>query len=299
MTKLKCCTLEQNFAMEIVFEDRGLIIRSNSLSALIISDLHLGIEEEISEERGIHFPLQDVSIIERIKSLVDKYNLSSLYIIGDVKHTILTDIPYNWDIIPEFMDTLVEVVETVIIPGNHDGDLESLLPRSVELVDVHGIVIGKGDERIGLLHGHSWPAPELLEASRFIAGHNHPAVSRFRTVSKPEIGRSDRRRYAGSVPVVLNSKLSKNCIRHRLGMLEIPDDDIATLTTLPSFNQLISGIAVNSPRSEFQGPLFENSCVNVIDSEIYSTDGLYLGTIGWMRERFNEMIKSKPERLNQ
>jgi len=295
MTKLKCCTFEQNFAMEIVFEDRGLIIRGDNLSALIISDLHLGIEEEISEERGIHFPLQDVSILERIKSLVRKYELSSLYIVGDVKHTILTDIPYNGDIIPEFVHNLTEIVETVIIPGNHDGNLKALLPRSVELANVHGIVIGKGDERIGLLHGHAWPAPELLEASRFIAGHSHPAVSRFRTVSKPEIGRSDRRRYAGSVPVVLNSKLSKNCIRQRLRILEIPDDNIATLTTLPSFNQLISGIAVNSPRSEFQGPLFENSCVDVLKSEIYSTDGLYLGTVGWMRERFNEMIKSKPE----
>ena len=280
--------------MEIVYEDRGLIIRGDSLSALIISDIHLGIEEEISEERGIHFPLQDTNIIQRIKSLVKKYNLSSLYIIGDVKHTILTDIPYNWDIIPEFMEALVEIVETMIIPGNHDGGLESLLPRSVELADVHGIVIGMDEDRIGLIHGHSWPAPELLDASRFIAGHSHPAVSRFRTVSKPEIG-LDIRRYAGSIPVVINSELSKNCIRHHLGMLEIPDDDSATLTTLPSFNQLISGIAVNSPSSEFQGPLFENSCVDVLESEIYSTDGLYLGTIGWMRERFNEMINSKPE----
>ncbi|MCK5389610.1 MAG: metallophosphoesterase family protein, partial [Candidatus Thorarchaeota archaeon] len=179
-----------------MFEDRGLIIRSDSLSVLIISDLHLGIEEEISEERGIHFPLQDTNIIERINSLVKKYNLSSLYIIGDVKHTILTDIPYNWDIIPEFMETLAEIVETMIIPGNHDGDLESLLPRNVELADVHGIVIGMDEDRIGLMHGHSWPAPELLDASRFIAGHSHPAVSRFRTISKPEIGR-DRKRYAG------------------------------------------------------------------------------------------------------
>ena len=288
-------TFEQEIAMDLVFEDRGLIIRGDDLSTLIISDLHLGIEDEISEERGIHFPLQDVSILERIKSLVRKYELSSLYIIGDVKHTILTDIPYNWDILPNFMQNLTEIVETVIIPGNHDGDLESLLPRSVELADVHGIVIGTGEDRIGLLHGHSWPAPELLDTSRFIVGHSHPAVSRFRTVSKPEIGRSDRRRYAGSVPVILSSKMSKNCIRSHLGILEIPDDDNATLTTLPSFNELISGIAVNSPHSKFQGPLFENSCVDVLESEIYSTDGLYLGTIGWMRSRFNETIKSKPE----
>ena len=281
--------------MEIIFEDRGLIIQNESLSALIISDLHLGIEDEISEERGIHFPLQDTSIIDRIKLLVKKYELSTLYIVGDVKHTILTDIPYNWEIIPEFMQSLTEIVQTTIIPGNHDGDLESLLPRDVELADVHGIVIGTGDEKAGLFHGHSWPAPELLDTSLIIAGHSHPAVSRFRVVSKPEIGRGDRRRYAGSVPVVLSSQLGKNCIRRRLGLLEIPDDDKATLTTLPSFNQLISGIAVNSPHSEFQGPLFENSCVDVLETEIFSIDGLYLGTIGWMRERFNEMIKSKPE----
>jgi putative SbcD/Mre11-related phosphoesterase len=281
--------------MEIVFDDRGLIIRSESLSALIVSDLHLGIEDEISDEKGIHFPLQDVSITERIGSLVRKYDLSTLYIIGDVKHTILTDIPYNWEIIPEFMNNLTEIVHTTIIPGNHDGDLASLLPRNVELEDVRGIVIGTGDEKVGLFHGHSWPAPELLDTSLIIAGHSHPAVSRYRAISRPEINRGDRRRYTGSVPVVLTSKVSKNCVRHYLGMLEIPEDDMATLTTLPSFNQLISGIAVNNPRSKFQGPLFENSCVDVIASEVHSTDGIYLGTIGWMRERFNEMIKSSSE----
>ena len=293
--RLKCCTFELKITMEMIFEDRGLILQGESLSALVISDLHLGIEDEISDEKGIHFPLQDVNIIDRVKSLVKMHKLSNLFIIGDVKHTIMTDIPYNWDILPEFMENLSELVEIAVIPGNHDGDLASLLPRSVDLVDVRGIVIGTGEERIGLYHGHSWPAPELLETSRIIAGHSHPAVIRFRTVSKPDIGRGDRRRYAGSVPVILKSEVKKNCIRHHLGMLEIPDDERATLTTLPSFNQLISGTAVNSPQSQFQGPLFENSCVDISGTEIFSIDGIFLGTVGWMKERFNEMIKSKPE----
>jgi len=282
--------------MEMIFEDRSLILKGESLSALIISDLHLGIEDEISEEKGIHFPLQDVNIIDRVEVLVKKHKLSRLYIIGDVKHTIMTDIPYNWDILPEFMENLSELVKTVIIPGNHDGDLESLLPRSIEITDVRGIVIGTGKESIGLFHGHSWPAPELLETSRIVAGHSHPAVIRFRTVSKPEIGRSDRRRYSGSVPIVLKSEVSKNCIRRHLGMLEIPDDEVSTLTTLPSFNELVTGTAVNSPHSQFQGPLFENTCVNIQETEIFSIDGIFLGTVGWMKERFNEMIKSKLER---
>jgi len=296
MMRLKCCTFDSKTAMEMIFEDRSLILRGESLSALVISDLHLGIEDEISDEKGIHFPLQDISIIDRVKSLVRTHKLSRLYIIGDVKHTIMTDIPYNWDILPDFMEKLSELVETVIIPGNHDGDLESLLPRSVEITDVRGIVIGTGREKVGLFHGHSWPAPELLDTSQIIAGHTHPAVIRFRTVSKPDIGRSDRRRYAGSLPVVLKSELRKNCIRRHLGILEIPNDEMATLTTLPSFNELIAGIAVNSPQSQFQGPLFENTCANIQETEIFSIDGIFLGTVGWMKERFNEMIKSNLER---
>ncbi len=279
--------------MEIVFEDRGMIIHSEESTALVISDIHLGIEEEISEERGVQFPDQHTSILERVKTLVTKHVVTQLYIIGDVKHTILTDIPYNWDIVPDFMTDLSNIVETVVIPGNHDGDLEALLPRSIEMCDVRGIVLGEGKEIVGILHGHTWPNPALLDSSWIITGHNHPAVSRFRVVSNPELGRPEMKRFVGSIPVILQSPLSKNCIRRHMGLLEV-DDDKAVLVTLPSFNQLISGLGINLSKSEMQGPFFENACANLSDSEVYSTEGIFLGTVGWMRERFNEMIKSKP-----
>lgn len=278
--------------MKTIFDDRGMIIRSDSISTLIISDLHLGYEEEISEEKGVHFPFQHENILERVKILVTKYDIVDLYIIGDVKHTIMTDIPYNWDILPQFMTQLSDIVKTTIIPGNHDGDLEALLPRSVAVSDVRGIIIGEGEERVGLLHGHTWPDPVLLDTSRIVIGHSHPAVSRFRKVSAPELGRAERKRYAGSVPVILLSQLNKNCIRRYMGLLEIGDDDRVVLVTLPSFNQLISGLAINSPQSVMQGPFFENACANLIDSEVFSMDGLFLGTVGWLRKQFNEMIKS-------
>jgi putative SbcD/Mre11-related phosphoesterase len=280
--------------MKIIFEDRGAVIIGDSISALLISDLHLGFEEAISEEKGVHFPLQHVDIIERIKILVQKYDVQVLYIIGDIKHTIMTDIPYNWDILPDFMYNLSDVVRTVVIPGNHDGDIEAMLPRNVELADVHGIVVGKGEEKLSLIHGHAWPGPDLLDSSLFIAGHNHPSVRRFHTVSTANSERDNRRRYAGSIPVVLHSKLNKNCIRQYLGMLDIPDDEYAKLITLPSFNRIVIGIAINSPNSKLQGPFFDNSCVNLLESEVFSIDGLFLGNVGWLRERFNEMIKSKP-----
>lgn len=288
--------MKQKPAMEIVFEDRSMIVRGDSVSALIISDLHLGLEEEVSDEKGVHFPPQHTDMLERIKKLVKKHDVQMLYILGDIKHTIVTDAPYNWAILPEFMSALSSLVRTVVIPGNHDGDLEALLPRSVNLVDVHGIMIGKGYEKMSLVHGHAWPGPELLSSSLFIAGHSHPSVSRYHIVSNLGTGRDNRKRYAGSVPVVLRSKLSKNCVRRCLGMLEIADDEHATLVTLPSFNRIITGIAVNSPSSKLQGPFFDNSCTEFFEAEVFSIDGLFLGSVGWLRERFSEIIKSKTTR---
>ncbi len=293
ITRLKCCTFNVKLVMETIFDDRSIIITYDNTSVLLISDIHLGFEEELSENKGVRFPPQHPIIFERIKNLVEKHSISHLFIIGDVKHTILTDSYFNWEIVPEFMETLTELVETTVIPGNHDGDLKALLPRNVNITDVHGILIGPEKEKIGILHGHSWPSADVLNAKIIVIGHNHPTIRRFRDASVPEIGRSGRRRYVGTVPVVLKSKLDKNCVRRAMGLLEIPDDD-SVLFTLPSFNNLLSGVSINYPKSEFQGPFFENKCANLLDSEVFSIDGIFLGSVKWLRERFNEMIKSNP-----
>ena len=280
--------------METVFDDRGLIISQDDESVLLISDLHLGYEEELAENRGVQFPPQHPIIQQRIENLVKKHRVSRLFIIGDVKHTILTDSFYNWEIIPEFMEALTNHLEVTIIPGNHDGDLQALLPRDVTVTSVRGDLIGPKGSQVGLLHGHSWPTPGILDAKMIVMGHNHPAIRRFRDASAPEIGRESRRRYAGTVPVVVKSVLDKNCVRRAMNILEFPDDPEAVLVTLPSFNELLSGVSINYPTSDFQGPFFENQCVNFLGSEVFSTDGIFLGSVEWLREKFNEMIKSNP-----
>ncbi len=284
--------------MEPIFDNRGLIISWDDRNVLLISDLHLGFEVTISQEKGVEFPPQHPVIFQRIENLVKKYSVSHLYIIGDVKHTIIVDSFYNWEIVPEFMESIGDMVDVTIIPGNHDGNLESLLPRNVILTNVHGIVLEPQEESVGLLHGHSWPSYDVLDAKMIVVGHNHPTIRRFRDASVPEIGRASRRRFGGIVPVVIQSRLDKNCVRQTMGMLENPDDTDCTMITLPSFNELFSGVPVNYSTSEFFGPLFENKCANLHESEVYSIDGLFLGTVEWLRERFNEMIKSKPMRTD-
>ncbi|MFW9805671.1 MAG: metallophosphoesterase [Candidatus Thorarchaeota archaeon] len=278
--------------METIFDDRGMIIILDNESVLLISDLHLGYEEELAESRGVQFPPQHPSILQRIENLVKKHKISQLFIIGDVKHTILTDRYYNWEIIPEFVEALTNHLDVTIIPGNHDGDLQALLPRNVTVTSVRGHLIGPKSEQIGLLHGHSWPNPEILDTKLIVIGHNHPTIRRFRDASVPEIGRGSRRRYAGTVPVVVKSVLDKNCARRAMEILEVPGESDAVLITLPSFNELLSGISINYPKSEFQGPFFDNHCAGLSNSEVFSADGIFLGSVEWLREKFNEMIKS-------
>ena len=79
-----------------------------------------------------------------------------------------------------------------------------------------------------------------------------------------------------------------------MGILEKPDDPECTVVTLPSFNELFAGMSIYQPTSSFHGPLFENKCMNLQESEVYSIEGLFLGTVDWLKERSNEMIKSKP-----
>ncbi|MFW9787136.1 MAG: metallophosphoesterase [Candidatus Thorarchaeota archaeon] len=281
--------------METIFDDRGMIVTYDDTSVLLIADLHLGLEEDLAESRGVRFPPQHPVLLERIGKLVSKHDVSQLFIIGDVKHTILTDSFYNWEVIPEFMEALTDTVEITIIPGNHDGDLAALLPRNVKVTSVRGSLAGPKKERVGLLHGHSWPAPEVLDAKMIVMGHNHPSIRRFRDASAPEIGRASRRRFAGTIPVVLRSKLDKNCARRAMAILEIPDDADCVLITLPSFNELLSGISVNHPRTSLYGPFFENNCASFSESEVYSVDGIFLGSVEWFRKQFNEMIKSNTE----
>ena len=149
------------------------------------------------------------------------------------------------------------------------------------------MVIENDTDSVGLMHGHAWPSVDLLETKVLVAGHNHPTVRRLKNVSSPKIGRPERYRSADIVPVVLRSNLDKNCVRNHLGALNLDEEDKGILVTLPSFNELITGVYVNRPDVSLIGPLFDNGCADFPTSEVYSVDGIYLGTIESLQNQFN------------
>jgi len=80
----------------------------------------------------------------------------------------------EWKDIPEFFEDINKQVSNIqIILGNHDGNLEPLLPETVKITAPTGASFGD----VGLLHGHAWPAPELLECKSLVTAHAHPTVA--------------------------------------------------------------------------------------------------------------------------
>jgi putative SbcD/Mre11-related phosphoesterase len=274
--------------MDTIFADRGLIFRSEELTALVIADIHLGYEALVLEKKGVDFPSQRQSMLSRIESLVERYGINEIYLIGDIKHSIPVDRMVNWREIPEFMESISKLGKVTVVPGNHDGEIEALFPRNVELSDVRGRVLNIESQRIGLLHGHAWPSSEVLDCQIMVIGHNHPTVRRLKDVSSPEIGRPDRIRSSIVVPVALTTQLDKNCVRRAQGQLEL-DDGTCSLVVLPSFNELLTGVYINRPKARLQGPLFDNGCADLKDSDVYSADGIYLGPVEDLQSRHNSV----------
>ena len=270
--------------MEFAFDDRAVVLKGKTKAALVVSDMHLGYETAL-EERGVHIPQQHSKMIERLIHLVELYNIDKVYIIGDVKHSILVDSSYNWNVVPEFMESLSQVVKTVIIPGNHDGDLEAILPRSVVLGDVVGTVFSDDEYSVGLIHGHAWPSRDVLSSDLIIMGHNHPAIRRIKRVVAEDLGRTERVRSLVTLPVILRTNLDRYCVCDKMGIDPQVIKREGKLLILPGFNPLLSGIPVNLEHSKLQGPFYDNGCIDYLNSDVLSTQGLFLGKVKHLKNK--------------
>ncbi|TFG13462.1 hypothetical protein EU537_06235 [Candidatus Thorarchaeota archaeon] len=274
--------------MNILFDDRAMLISSEEATALVIADIHLGYEVALSEKTNVSFPPQNAAMIERIEKLVYAYDVTDLYLLGDIKHTISPDKHYNWSIIPQFIARLAQLASLTIVPGNHDGDLKNLLPRGVESSSIRGVIHETSEEQIALLHGHAWPASDLLNCKLMLVGHNHPSIKRIKVVSTPNLGRRDKLRSAKSIPVFVKSKLDRECVRRNAGLPKSDKKGFQTMVTLPSFNELVIGIQINRPDARFLGPIFENNCSNLLSATAYSNNGINLGSVEHLQTRLSE-----------
>lgn len=278
-----------------LFPHPAMLLRKGSERVLIVADLHIGWEVSLAEQ-GIHVPSQTPRMKEKLLKLVHMYKPTRLLFLGDVKHTIARIELEEWRDIPDLFETLLRDVSDIkVVLGNHDGNLEPLLPTAVETVPPSGIAI----HDTGFFHGNAWPASELLQCHSLVIGHVHPTVAfrdhlGFRITAQVWVrAQLNREQFAKSFlkGMGFRVKPSEDAIKALQKNFHVRFK-ASEFYIMPYFNEFLGGRPVNraSVRSgrgsrsiEYLGPMLRSGSVDIEDAETYLLDGTFLGTVNQLR----------------
>lgn len=259
---------------------------------MVVADLHIGLEYELSKA-GVNIPYQTERLQAELLALLREYKPDRLVIAGDVKHGVpITSFQEKREL-PTFFEVLLEEVSRIdVTRGNHDGNIQDLAPKNVEIHSSKGIILGD-NFKIAVFHGHAWPKPKAFETDLIISGHNHPTV----LLNTPLGIRMAQRAWIKGI--IDQVKLSRAFLTQ--GGIKIHGDPVSTLNdqykiemgnpemiVMPTFNDLLGGLPVNADAPQtLLGPMFRKETLNTQDFEVFLLDGTFLGKIGFLRERNN------------
>jgi|TARA_Y100001968_G_scaffold88864_1_gene79948 putative SbcD/Mre11-related phosphoesterase len=223
-------------------------------SALIMSDLHYGVEAEMLRS-GVWVPNRSTSRTEKILKLIKENKAKKLILLGDVKHQVPHNSKQQRTDLEQFFMAVTRIVDVEIVPGNHDGGLADIAPDNVKFHESVGCTIGN----IGLSHGHAWPSQEVMNSEILVMGHEHPAFS-FR----------DRVDKLHSEPCWLRAPM----IEHER-YEKVPD----LLIVMPAFGEL-AGRTMNREPLKGLGPILRNGLADLSKARVETLEGLEFGELG-------------------
>jgi putative SbcD/Mre11-related phosphoesterase len=248
-----------------IIPNEAALILTDEEPALVISDLHLGIEKEMAA-RGFMLPSYTLRMIERIRKIAEDTGSRRIIVLGDVKHSVGKVEDIDWQIIPSFFETLLDMFsDVVVLPGNHDGNISKLLPRKVRLFPAEGVVIQAGGIRFGLAHGHAWPTKEAIESGNLIIGHSH-----FSFEVRDRMGVRSREL------VWLSADYDIKGLALSAGY-KTDVNGKGKVVVMPQFNRIVGGQPINSEGSTEFGPVLSSRYVDIQNAEIFLLDGTRVG----------------------
>ncbi|MFZ0184567.1 MAG: metallophosphoesterase [Nitrosotalea sp.] len=137
---------------------------------LVVTDLHIGFElGMISNDINVRPEEMIQEIHSSLDSLIESEKPDTLVLLGDVKSGIESISNIEWQTVPMFFE-IGKKINTIVIPGNHDGNLSRLVPDYVTMTGPSGLVIGD----TLLTHGHVMPSENFSQINRIVMGHLHP-----------------------------------------------------------------------------------------------------------------------------
>ncbi|WP_255171758.1 metallophosphoesterase [Natrononativus amylolyticus] len=238
--------------------------------ALVIADYHAGYEAGLRIERGVDVPSKAESRRERLLSLLERTSVGRLIVCGDLMHSIGDPGGAERGELEVLFESLPSKLSVTLVKGNHDGAIGAWL-EGCEIVPGSGTRVAD----VGVCHGHTWPAREVLESRVVCLGHEHPCVR-----LEDEVGGSRVE------PAWLRGRLEPAAFRGRdeyAGLEWLEGDPARTgsrpvespaIVVLPAFNELVGGTWINVAGQSFLAPFLP---AGIARGEAYLLDGTRLG----------------------
>jgi len=217
----------------------------------VITDLHLGFENALSLNNVFLGKNKTVTeITKEIELIINKTKPDSLVLLGDVKSGINSITKTEWETVPVFFENITKLINIILVPGNHDANIEKLIPNEITLAGSKGIII----DDILLTHGHTMPSENFSQVNTIVMGHIHPVF-----FEKESLINGER--------VWVSIICDKQKIFHsKSGELE--------LIILPSFNRYFYATQKKFYKKSIS-PIIEK--MNVIQAKIVTLDGTIIG----------------------
>ncbi|MFB6229471.1 MAG: metallophosphoesterase [Halobacteriales archaeon] len=228
--------------------------------ALVIADYHAGIEAALRGD-GVEIDSNAAARRKRLRAILDRTDPDRVIFLGDLTHGIGEPGGDEQEELRELLSAVPDAVSIIVVKGNHDGDIETAI--DAEVTGGRGTRIGD----VGFAHGHTWPAPAVLDADVVCVGHEHPQVRLEDAVGGCRIERA-----------WLRGDLAADAFEKHADDVEADGGTVAgidgELVVFPAFNEVAGGTWINVAGQSFLAPFLPGG---LADGQAYLLDGTRLG----------------------
>ncbi|WP_280587263.1 metallophosphoesterase [Halorubrum sp. Boch-26] len=266
-------------AVEPVVGEPAAVADLGGERALLVADVHAGIEVGLRYERGVELDDRADERRERLCDLLAETDADRLVVLGDLAHRIAAPEGEECEELETLIRAVTDRVPMTLVEGNHDGGVAEAFADGLGVIGAGGGVIGAGgvtggSDRgsgvgrdgtggVGVCHGHTWPDPGLLDADVVCMGHEHPQVRLEDPVGGSRVERA-----------WLRGRIDPAAFVEGGGPQTTPSGDPPELVVFPAFNDRSGGTWVNVDGQSFLAPFLPDA---LPAGDAYLLNGTRLG----------------------
>ena len=154
-----------------IIPTKPVLVLEGKKKSIIAADIHIGFENSMALN-GIFIGKNSTTneSIQELTEIIDLEKPDSVILLGDVKSSIKNITSSEWDEVPLFFKKIREKCDVILVPGNHDANIQRLIPDNISMISSTGMA----DENILFTHGHVMPSDNFSHVDKIIMGHLHP-----------------------------------------------------------------------------------------------------------------------------